>query len=889
MNYSNQSISDLEKKFKTSAINGLTQQQAEEALKIYGKNSLNKKKSISIPHIILQQFINPLVYILLVSAVVISFTGTLIDACIVLFIVLLNGAIGAIQELRLAYIVGHLNTLQKRDYIVIRDGKKVIIAEESIVPGDIVNLQDGQKIPADGRLIAAFDLVVDESMLTGESRPVNKIAEDSNEYVSDRLDAQHGMVFAGTSLISGYGQILVTAIGKSTESGKIQAYIPEIVTDLPLQKDLTKLIRVVLITIVLICVTLLILGLIDGKPFGELFAALLALFMCAVPQGLPVIMTLILAVGSFRLAKHHILAKRLHAVEALGRADILVVDKTGTLTSNQLMVSSIVADNTSYTVTGSGYDPKGSILLNGQVVLYDHDDLSFKRMLEGAYLLNRSQITFSKEAQRFVVKGNPNEAALGICAKKAGIPDGSLEERFLLIYEIPFHAETQFHACFYKDMQINKLVIYATGSFEGFYKQEINSEKFSQDLLDQALAEGKRIMAFGYGEVDISLLDSVSEKSDNKKDYFLKIFKDSVTSLGFFEVEDALRKDIALTVKTISDAGIRIIMATGDHVITAEYIAEFAGIFKSQGISKGAFEMTDVTDGDLKANLKICSVYGRCLPADKLRIITFLQEQGFRVAMVGDGVNDVPSLAMSDLGVAMGISGTDSAKEAADIVLLQDSFDSIPYGIAEGRHIFYTFKRVIFYFLASNFTEVLVMTVAFIGFPLPLLASHVLWLNLVTDGFLDASLSLEEPENNLLDIAFKKNIKTLISFTSIVHIVFLAAISASITAIVFIYYLNSFGLEHARTMCMATLTGCQMINAINARSLHKSIFKLPLWGNPWLYAALLAIFIILLLIIYVPMLQVVFKTIPLYLIDWIVVCAVALILFGIEELRKKIF
>ncbi len=887
MNYNNQSISDLEKKFKTSATRGLTQEQAEESLKIYGKNILSKKKSISIPHIILQQFINPLVYILLVSSAVISITGTYIDACIVLFIVLLNCTIGAIQELRLAYIIGHLNTLQKRDYIVIRDGKKVIIPEDSIVPGDIVSLQDGQKVPADGRLVTAFDLVVDESMLTGESKPVNKVAEILNEYVSERLDAQHAMLFSGTSLISGYGEILVVAIGKSTESGKIQAYIPEIVTDLPLQKDLTRLIRVVLITIIIICTTLLILGLLDGKPFGELFAALLALFMCAVPQGLPVIMTLILAVGSYRLAKHHILAKRLHAVEALGRADVLVVDKTGTLTGNQLMVSSIVADDRVYTLTGSGYDPKGSILLNNEVVFYGHKDSSFEKMLEGSYLLNRSQVTFNQEAQRFVVKGNPNEAALGICAKKAGIPDGSLEERFLLVYEIPFHADTQFHACFYKDMQLNKLVVYTTGSFEGFYKQDINSEKFSQDLLDQALAEGKRIMAFGYGQNEVSLLDDMPEKHDDRKQFFLKIFKQSVTSLGFFEVEDALRKDIDLTVKAISDAGIRIIMATGDHVITAEHIAESAGIFKSQGIAKGAFEMTDVTDGDLKANLKICSVYGRCLPADKLRIITFLQEQGLRVAMVGDGVNDVPSLAMSDLGVAMGISGTDSAKEAADIVLLQDSFGSIPYGIAEGRHIFYTFKRVIFYFLTSNFTEVLVMTVAFIGFPLPLLASHVLWLNLVTDGFLDASLSLEEPENNLLNVSFKKHIQSLISFSSILHIVFLAAISASITGIVFIYYLDWLGIERARTMCMATLTGCQMINAINARSLHKSIFKLPLWGNRWLYAALAAIFLILFSIIYIPTLQIVFKTVTLSFFDWIVVFLVAFILFCIEEVRKK--
>ena len=888
MNYNNQSIADVEKIFKTSISHGLSQKNVEQLLKDYGKNKIGKKEIISLSNIILQQFMNPLVYVLLVSAVVIFATGTFTDACIVLFIVVLNCSIGAIQEYRLAKIIGHLETLQKREYIVLRDGEKAVIQEEYIVPGDIVILQDGQKIPADGRITMAYDLVVDESMLTGESKPVKKMVDQPEAVTSDRLDTQHAMLFAGTTLVSGYAQFLVTATGKSTESGKIQAFIPEIVTDLPLQQDLKKLIRFVLITIIIICLSLLVLGILDGKPFGELFAALLSLFMCAVPQGLPVIMTLILAVGSYRLAKHHILARRLQAVEALGRADVLVVDKTGTLTANELMVTKIVAGDTSYTLTGSGYNPEGSVLFDNEVVQGSHDDVIYEHMIQGAYLLDHSQVTYSKSAKRFVVKGNPNDAALGICAKKSGIALAMVKERFELVYEIPFHADTQFHACFYKDIYSNDGVIYATGSFEGFYKQNITSEDFSSTLLADALDKGMRIMGFGHGETDMALFDVAPADADEKKDYFLRIFKEQVKLTGFFEVEDALRKDIHTTVSTIQNSGIRMIMATGDHVITAEHIGAASGIFVPQDGMVQSLEMTHISDEELKKNLKHCSVYGRCLPTDKLRIITLLQQQGYRVAMVGDGVNDVPSLAMSDLGVAMGITGSDSAKEAADIVLLQDSFSSIPYGIAEGRHIFYTFKRVIFYFLASNFTEVLVMTVAFIGFPLPLLASHVLWLNLVTDGFLDASLSLEQPEHNLLESSFKKNVYTLISPLTIVHIVGLAAISAAMTGYVFILYLDWYGLDHARTMCMATLTACQMINAINSRSLHRSVFDLPVWGNRWLYIALAGIVIVLGAIMYVPVLQVIFKTVPLYITDWLLIVLVAAILFGIEELRKRI-
>jgi Ca2+-transporting ATPase len=888
MNYNNQSIADLEKKFRTSSLQGLSSNKIQDLLKIYGKNKVGKKKILSISNIILQQFMNPLVYVLLVSSVVLFFTGTFADTCIVLLIVFLNCSIGAIQEYRLARIINHLEGLQKRDYILLRDGDKVVIEEENIVPGDIVILQDGQKVPADGRIVMGYDLVVDESMLTGESKPVKKTVEIKNEAVSDRLDMQHTMLFSGTALVSGYAQMLVVATGKATESGKIQAYIPDIVTDLPLQKDLERLIRFVLVTIVVICVTLFILGILDGKPFGELFAALLALFMCAVPQGLPVIMTLILAVGSYRLAKHHILAKRLQAVEGLGRADVLVVDKTGTLTSNELMVTSLLAGNAVYTFTGSGYNPAGEAFFQEKSISSSHEDAVYQHMIQGAYLLDRSKVMFNEEAQRFVVKGNPNEAALGVCAQKSGIQLSMIQERFYLVYEIPFHPDTQFHACFYKDTYSNEGIIYATGSFEGFYKQGITQEDFSKDLLNNSLHQGTRIMAFSYAKCELSSFDIAPQENDEKKEYFLTMFKKESALIGFFEVEDALRKDIHVTVNTIQNAGIRMIMATGDHVVTAEHIALAAGIFTSKTDGNHSLDLTSASDGDIKKSLKNCSVYGRCLPTDKLRIITLLQQDGYRVAMVGDGVNDVPSLAMSDLGVAMGITGSDSAKEAADLILLQDSFSSIPYGIAEGRHIFYTFKRVIFYFLASNFTEVLVMTVAFIGFPLPLLASHVLWLNLVTDGFLDASLSLEQPEKNLLELSFKKNVYHLISFLTIVHIVALAAISALMTGLVFITYLDWYGLEHARTMCMATLTGCQMINAINSRSLHKSIFDLPLWGNAWLYLALAGIISVLVSIIYVPTLQNIFKTVPLYATDWVMILIVAAALFAVEELRKRI-
>ncbi|MFT6765941.1 MAG: Ca2+-transporting ATPase, partial [Alteromonas naphthalenivorans] len=841
MNYYQLAVDQVAQMFGVNLSTGLTQEQVQQAAKKYGHNKPREQKHVSFLSLLLDQCKDPLFYFLITSAVIIFFAGNVFDSYIILIILLLNIIIGAIQEHRIHTMVFRVKQFQNSKSLVVRDGKKQIIDDAQLVPGDILILQEGERVSADARLIEAYDLTIDESILTGESDSVAKgvdVIQDENL----SLHQQDNMVFFDSYILSGSAKAIITATGKNTEGAKIEQVSDQEMPQMPLEKDLGDLLKVIFGIVVFICIALLAIGLYHGTPFTELFAALIALFVCVIPQGLPVIMTLILVSGAYRTAKKNVLARRLQAVEALGRAQVMIIDKTGTITRNELMVNTLVADTEQYAVTGKGYLPKGDILdQQGGLAQLNQ---SARLMLEAAQLLDRSKIEYVPTIKVYSIKGNPSEAAMEICANKAGITEDIVYKNYKELFEIPFSAQHQFHAGFYE--KNGKGVAFGIGSPEVIFRRCISVNDNQNGLIDGLLKQGLRVMAVAHKEFD---LKNIPEDNKEKRHFFAGLFDHDLSLLGAFGIQDTLRDYAPNVIKKLKDAGIQVVMATGDNKKTATHLALESGILEdaNQLVLEG-IEMQRLTDEQMSHHLKNTAVYARVLPADKLRLVTLFQKQGKTTVMIGDGVNDAPSLAAAELGVAMGNTGSEVAKEAADVILLDDSFANIVDGVQEGRYVFYAFRRVVLYFFVTNFSEILLIlfTLA-VGYPIPVLASQILWLSIVTDSCLDIALSFEAPEDNLLRSTWSAEYSSLITRGLVVHIAYMALLLATLAAGVFVWYLPQ-GLMLARTMVMTTVTFCQWVTALNCRSLTYSNFSLSPKRNPFLFLALAGVFTGLLLV-----------------------------------------
>lgn len=864
--------------FKTDSERGLTQEQAQTALAFYGRNKIDLQIKETFLSIFIEQFKDPLVYLLIGSGAIIFLAGSRLDAFIIVGILLLNAIVGTVQESRITLMVDKLRSFKKGFALVIREGKKEAVADELLVPGDIVLVQEGERIPADGRLIESYNLTVNESILTGESNGVLKYTDVLTQEVP--LTAQHNMVFAGSFVLTGYARVVVTATGRATQSGLLNKIIETSATEFPLQKDLERLLKFILWSIVGICVALLMIGVVTGKPFGQLLAALVALFICVVPQGVPMIMTLILVTNAHKLAYQKVLAKRLPALEALGRADVVVIDKTGTLTRNELMVAEFFCDGVTYTVTGSGYLPEGQVLHDNQPSVWDNASEQMKLLMKAVLLLDRSKVVLTPTTNTSIVKGNPSEAALRICAQKLGIPDDAVKD-FYELYEIPFSAAYQYHAGFYNHN--GQGVMFCIGSPEVIKQRSLDWKKSDDQQVQTMMQSGLRVLAVGYKTF------SFDQIPENKKDFprfFSGVFDNKITFLGAFGIHDALRPVAQTVVQSLQDAGLTVVMATGDSVDTASYLAQKAMILTDKQAVIDGPHMQRLSDEQLQQKVSSLQVYARVLPDDKVRIIRALQASGKTVMMVGDGVNDAPSMAVSQLGVVMGGAGSEVAKEAADIILLDDALEQLVKGVAYGRHIFYSFKRVVMYFFTSNFSEILVMLFGLAGnFPVPLLAAHILWLNLVTDGFLDAALAMELPEKNLLSKRWFTEQKELVDASFVIRVFSMALVCSAITFGVFWYYYQA-DLALARTMAVTMLTALECVNAVNMRSLASSAFTRSPKDNWWLMASLGLVVTLLLGILYVPWLQYVFQTVPLQAQHWGIIGAFCVGFFMLEEAKK---
>lgn len=866
---------------------GLSEKEVAQRQKRHGYNVLRGVKQRTIFSIFISQFRSPLVYILFFAALIIFIFGEdMLDAFIISGVLFFNAILGTVQEARTKNIIENLKHYIKTESVVLRNDEKTIVDDKDLVAGDIIFLQEGQRVPADARVITSNNMRVNEAILTGETHATKKQSDTIDHDVP--LGDRNNMLFKGTYVLVGAGKAIVTAIGADTEIGKIHIITEEIDTDIPLRKELERLSHWILVFILITCLFLFGVGLFTGKPIKELLVMLTALFICVVPEGLPVVLTLVLAAGALQMAKHFVLVRNMQAVEALGRTDVIVIDKTGTLTRNEMIVSRVWTDNNTWQITGQGYHCEGTICSNGIILQKFDAESALVQMAIAANLLNNAEIIHLAKLDIFEIKGDPTEAALFVFSQKIKSAFESQINQYKKIYEIPFESSIRYHAGFYR-MPNKECVAFIIGSPETLFQRSSQPSDKAETILTQFLDDGLRVVAIGVKKFNSQEFDNLTER-----DQYEKLIAADVTFLGLAGIEDSIRLEVAKVIQKARDAGLSIIMATGDHQVTALHVAKRVGIFREGDDYIDGSEIEQLTDEQILARINHITVFSRVSAHHKIRIIDLLQKSGKIVAMTGDGINDAPSLVKADLGIAMGSAGTEVAKQASDLVLLNDSFINIIDAIEQGRHIFYTLKRIVLYFFSTNMAEILIVLFAFlttlligIDLPLPITAVQILWLNLVTDGFLDVGLAMEPKEQGLLKRFWLEKKQHLIDKALLLKTLFMAIPMGIGSLIIFLLYYQT-NLAHARTMTLITMAMFQWFNAWNCRSTTRSLFSIGLFTNKGLIAVMVLVLALQSAIVYVPFMRYIFKTVPLSAYDWLIVVAVTTPIIFIEEIRKII-
>ncbi|PJE58532.1 MAG: ATPase [Candidatus Portnoybacteria bacterium CG10_big_fil_rev_8_21_14_0_10_36_7] len=859
---------------------GLNTQEANRRLRVYGKNKLQEAKAENSVIIFLRQFQSPLIYILFGAALILLALGESVDGIIIAAVLLFNAIIGSIQEGRAQNTLVALKKLTNTSATVLRDGTEINISANEIVPGDILIIQAGDKIPADARLIEAKNLQVDESSLSGESMPANKAhaTDDAN----DNSLFPKNIIFNGTLAVSGNGKAVIFATGTETQVGKIAKDIATIDTEIPLKASIRKLSQMIIYVVLFISLIIIAIGINLDLPIIEMFAVAVSLAVSIIPEGLPIVLTLVLTTGVWRMSKRNALVKKLQAVEALGQIKVIAVDKTGTLSRNEMMIQKVYINGKIFDVSGNGYEPIGQVKLNDNII----EPLNYPELLLAgkiAALGANARLVFSEQENKWTIGGNPTEAAILVLAQKIGFHKRQLEEETPVLDEIPFDFITSQHVLLHKSKNENLLTtigvpeyIIENSAYYNFedkhtHLSEKVKQKFREDL-SRLTNQGFRVVAFAHKNI-----------SDNSIDATQVI---NLTFGGFFVMADALRPEAKESIKMAHTAGIEVIMITGDHRNTAIAVARELGIIDDDDLSMTGEDLDLLSETELINILGSIKVFARVNPDHKLRIINAYKKKGVTIAMTGDGVNDAPSLVAADLGVAMGKIGTEVAKEASDIILLDDNFQTIISAVEEGRSIYKTIQKVILYLFSTSLGETLTITGAlFLRLPLPILAAQIIWLNFVTDGFLDVALAMEPKEKCLMSSHFRKPSRYLIDPLMLKRIITMSIPMAIGTLVLFSWYFNQ-DIAKAWTISLTTLATFQWFNAWNCIHETKSIFEHSIFSNLYLIGATIVVVLLQLLAIYTPFMQNILRTVPLNLTDWLYILPVSATIILLEELRK---
>ncbi len=878
-------VSDILHALKASE-NGLSTEEASRRLKESGPNSLPEAKSESIALLFVRQFKSSLIYVLLGASAVMFLMGESVDALIILAVLLFNAIVGAIQEGRAQNTLRALKHFVETNATVMRGNVETIIPDTEVVEGDSIILQEGEKVPADARLMLSHSLRVDEAALTGESEPVTKTAAVLSK-IDLPITDQDNMLFKGTYVVAGNGKAVVVATGERTVIGKIAEEISSSAVEIPLAANIRSLSHLIIGAVLAICVVLFFYGLAVGYSISLMFGTAVAIAVSAIPEGLPIVLTLVLATGVWRMGKRNALVKRLPAVEALGQARVIAVDKTGTLTKNEIIVEKLYIHGEAngkgdlFDISGVGYAPEGNASIGGTNTTPEmHHGLA--RAGRIAALSANARVLYSEELSRWRVTGDPTEAALLVFAQKLGLSKEDIERGSPLIAELPFDSAVKYHALVHRDGR--ELFLSVVGAPEvilsmcnaslqnGEHKHLSETERAKIEEQFLRLSEmGLRVVA-------------LAEKRHIKETLAAEDVG-ALTFVALVGMKDGLRPEVPDAMRRAIAAGIRVVMITGDHAVTARAIGKEAGIFQEGDAVLTGEEMNALSDNQLSQRIGKVSVFARMTPEHKLRIIKAYRLRGEIIAMTGDGVNDAPSLVAADLGVAMGGIGTEVAKEASDIILLDDNFGSIVSAVEEGRSIYKTLKKVILYLFSTNIGEVLVITGALIlTLPLPLLPSQIIWLNFVTDGFLTAALAMEPKEKGLLTKTFERPKKYLIDGLMTRRMVLMAITMAIGTLGLFVFYVDD--IAKALTVSLTALAVFQWFNAWNVRSETESVFTMNPFSNLFLVGATLIVVVLQVLAVYTSFLQGVLHTVPISLSEWALIVGVAFSIVIVEEVRK---
>lgn len=881
-------IAEAFREFRTGE-SGLSRDDATARIAEYGENRLPEREPDGVVRIFLSQFRSPLILILLVACATVFATGETTDGIIILVVLFFNAVVGTVQEGRAQDTLLALRRYAETNATVLRDGRETIIPDTEVVPGDVVLLQEGEKIPADALLLVSHSLKVDESSLSGESEPVHKVESGPDDGVGTEAERRYA-VFRGTHVVSGSGKAVVTATGLRSRIGGIAERIASIDSDIPLRREIAKMSNVIILGVFLISIGLFAVGVATGRGITLMVSTAVTLAVSVIPEGLPIVVTLVLAAGVSRMSRRNALVKKLHAVETLGAARVIAVDKTGTITKNELLVEQAYLpataageDGLSCSIGGSGYEPTGEVKCLGKTVEpANHPRLT--ALGKVATLCSGARVALDGESGRYRVAGDPTEAAMSVFAGKVGFHRETLFSETEIVSEFPFDYIRKIHAVSYREADDIRLAV--TGAPEAVIGRSagIGPGEWRRPMTPRdrevLMTEFVRMSREGLRVVALAERDRGSES----------LGPDEIRELsfvGFLGMKDDLRPEVPSAMRRAAEAGIRVVMITGDFRTTAETIAAEAGIFHPGDRVLTGADIDTFSDERLAASLDRTTVFARVNPEHKLRIIEAYKARGEIVAMTGDGVNDAPSLVAADLGVAMGKIGTEVAKEAADIVLLDDNFGSIISAVEEGRSIYLSIRKVVLYLFSTGMGEVATIIGAMaVGLPIPILPAQIIWLNLVTDGFLDVSLGMEPKEAGLLSGASGRN-RRILDATTVFRMFLMGIVMAVGTIAVFRGYL-SVDKAKALTVSFSILAVFQWVNAWNCRNESASVFRTNPFSNRFLVLALLAVVALQSLAVYHPFFQRMLHTVPLSFADWGVILGVSFLILLAEESRKAV-
>ncbi|HHV79277.1 MAG TPA: cation-translocating P-type ATPase [Firmicutes bacterium] len=910
---------------------GLTVEESQKRLQEYGPNKLQEAAKPTLLAKILEQFSDYLVLILVGAAIVSALLGEFLDAAVIVSILILNALIGIIQETKAEEALASLAKMATPNAQVVRGGDYLTIPAEDLVPGDIVFIHAGDKVPADLRLVETQNLRMDESALTGESVPVEK---DADAVLSDKapLAERVNMAYFGTSATYGRGKGIVVATGMETQIGQIAGAIQTIDAEkTPLQKNLAVLGKTLGTVTIAVCAGVLGLGLLRGEPLLEMFLTSVSLAVAAIPEGLPAVVTIVLAIGVKRMADRHVIMRKLSAVETLGCTTVICSDKTGTLTQNQMTVVRAFTGTNYYHVSGRGYEPSGEFVLMppeteeqvdevaatlrpepaGGVKSQGIDDWVLRALLIGG-VLNNDAILRKKDSSWEIV-GDPTEGALVVAAAKAGFSKDELERRMPRVAEIPFDSKRKTMTTIHK-LENGRYVAWVKGAPEivvglcsGMLAPRTDHNAIDvakleelevplddgarQRLLDanaNMASDALRVMAVAYRMLD-DLPDKLVPEEIERR----------LTFVGLLGMIDPPRPEVVPAIQKCKRAGILPIMITGDHNATAFAVGKSLGLAEDGRGSMTGDQLEYVSLEELKSIAEKVRIYARVSPEHKMKIVDALKGLGHVVAMTGDGVNDAPALKRADIGVSMGITGTDVAKETSDMILTDDNFSSIVAAVEEGRIIYSNIAKFVTYLLSCNIGEILtIVTTMLMNLPLPLRPVQLLWLNLVTDSLPALALGVEKGDPHIMDRPPRDPAEPLLNRPRWVMIIVQSILIAGTTVAAFVYGLRTNALHsvadalagdaiaYARTLAFSALVTSELLRAFTARSENEPLIKIGLLSNRAMLGANLISFLLLLAVIEIPGMSRIFGTVPMNVADWGVVFGLALIpSFGAEVLK----